>query len=51
VTTLGLKVSVLVVLRVEISTQVVVILDEEVGLADANPEEVALLGFGFFELL
>ena len=43
-TTIGLKVSVLVALGVEIGTQVVVVLDEEVGLANANPEEVGVLG-------
>ena len=44
VTTIGLKIGVLVALGVEIGTQVVVVLDEEVGLANANPEERGLLG-------
>ena len=43
-TTLGLEVGVFVVLRVEISAQVVVVLDEEVGLADTYPEQLGVLG-------
>ena len=39
-TTVGLEVGVLVTLRVEIGAQVVVVLDEEVGLAAANPENM-----------
>ena len=41
--TLGLQIGVLVVLAVEICTQVVVVLDEEVGLTDTNPEQAGLL--------
>lgn len=43
-TTISLKVGVLVALGVEIGTQVVVVLEEEVGLANANPEELGILG-------
>ena len=43
-TTLGLQIGVFVVLRVEISAQVVVVLDEEVGLADTYPEQLGVLG-------
>ena len=43
-TTIGLKVGVLVALGVEIGTQVVVVLEKEVGLANANPEELGILG-------
>ena len=42
-TTISLKVGVLVALGVEIGTQVVVVLDEEVGLANANPEQLGAL--------
>ena len=31
-------------LGVEVGTQVVIVLEEEVGLPNANPEEVGLLG-------
>ena len=30
-------------LRIEIGTQVIVVLDEEIGLADTNPEQIGLL--------
>ena len=43
-TAVGLEVGVFVLLRVEIGAQVVVVLDEEIGLADTYPEEVGLLG-------
>ena len=43
VATLGLEVSVLVVLGVEVGTQVIIVLDQEVGLADANPETLMLM--------
>ena len=42
-TAVGFKVSVLVVLSVEIGTQVVIVLDKEVGLANTYPEEVGIL--------
>ena len=43
-TTVGLEVGVFVLLRVEIGAQIIIVLDEEVGLANANPEEVGILG-------
>ena len=42
-TTIGLHISVLVLLRVKISTQIVVVLNQEVGLTDTNPEEFRVL--------
>ena len=41
--TVGLQIGVLVVLRIEVSTQVVVVLDEEVSLTDTNPEQFGIL--------
>ena len=43
-TTVGLEIGVFVLLRVEVGAQVVIVLDEEIGLADTYPEEVGLLG-------
>ena len=42
-TTIGLHISVLVLLRIKISTQIVVVLDQEVGLANTNPEQLGVL--------
>ena len=42
-TTLGLQISVLVVLGVEFGTQVIIVLDEEVGFADTYPKEFRVL--------
>ena len=50
-TTIGLEVSVLMPFRVEIGTQVVVVLDQEVGLTDTDPEEVGLLAEEVVDLL
>ena len=49
--TLGLEVSVLVLLAVEISAQVIVVLVEEVGLTNTNPEEVGLFAEEVVDLL
>ena len=50
-TTIGLEVGVLVLLAVEVSTQIVVVLNQEVGLTNTNPEEVGLLGEELVDLL
>ena len=50
-TTLGLEVGVFMVLGVEISAQVIVVLKEEVGLANANPEELGMLAEQIVNLL
>ena len=50
-TTIGLEVGVLVLLAVEVSTQIVVVLNQEVGLTNTNPEEVGLLGEKLVDLL
>ena len=42
-TSVSLQIAILVLLRVEVSSQVVVVLDEEVGLADSYPKELGVL--------
>ena len=42
-TTIGLQIGVLVTLRVEVGAQIVVVLDQEVGVTATDPEELGIL--------
>ena len=50
-TTVGLQIGVFVTLGVKVGTSVVVVLDEEVGPADTNPEEVRVFAEQVVDLL
>ena len=43
-TTIRLQIGVLMILTVEVGAQVIVVLDEEVGFTDTNPEQLGVLG-------
>ena len=42
--TIGFQIGVLMMLAVEIGAKIVVVLDEEIGLTDTNPEKLGVLG-------